>query len=156
MAAPSAMKVFANNLDIWNTATIAGSSPKMALLGAAAALETHDGETGWTVYADLTTELTTAGGYTATGVALTAPTITAITGGFKFSTGNASWTASGGGLATWMYACIYFTGTLWGVTSPLLCWCYGDSAPALVPLTASGNTLQITCPAGGWVTLTRT
>lgn len=32
MAAPSAMKVFANNLDIWNTATIAGASPKMALL----------------------------------------------------------------------------------------------------------------------------
>lgn len=155
MAAPSAMKVFANNLDIWNSATISGSSPKMALLTSTAALETHDAETGWTVYADLTNELTTANGYTATGVALATPTLTAITGGFKFTTGNASWTASGAGISAWRYAVIYFTGSLWGVTAPLLCWCYGDSAPADVPLTASGNTLQITCPANGWVTLTR-
>lgn len=158
MAAPSAMKVFANNLDIWNSATIVGSTVKMSLHTSPAAIETHHSETGWTVYADLTNELANvANGYTTGGATLATPTLTAITGGFKFTTGNATWTPTvAATIPAWHYAVIYFSGALWGVTSPLLCWCYGDSAPADVPATATGNTLQITCPSGGWVTLTRT
>jgi hypothetical protein len=51
---------------------------------------------------------------------------------------------------------IYVSGALWGITSPLLCYFIGDSTPADVPLTASGNILQINCPANGWFTDTRT
>jgi hypothetical protein len=82
--------------------------------------------------------------------------IAAITGGFKFSTGNASWTGSGGGIAAHRYGVFYYLGTLWSLTNPLIGYFVGDSAPADVPLVASGNTLQYTCPANGWFTKTRT
>jgi hypothetical protein len=44
--------------------------------------------TGNSVLADVTNELANANGYTTGGVALSAPTITSITGGYKFSSGN--------------------------------------------------------------------
>ena len=100
-------------------------------------------------------ELASGNGYTTGGVTLTSPAITAITGGYKFSTANGSWTASGAGIPAWRYGVIYVVGATWGLTSPLLGVFTGDSAPADVPLTASGNTLQINCPANGWFTDTR-
>jgi hypothetical protein len=154
MAAPSALQFYANNLDIMKLSDLTGATVKMLLTTSTYAPTTS--ETGHTVLADITNELANANGYTTGGATLATPTITAVSGGFKFSTGNASWTASGAGIPAWRFGVLYVSGTLWALTSPLLAYFTGDSAPADVPLTASGNTLQITCPAGGWFTVTRT
>jgi hypothetical protein len=110
--------------------------------------------TGNSVLADVTNELANANGYTTGGVTLSAPTITAITGGYKFSSGNASWTASGGSIPAWRNGVIYASGTLWGLTSPLLGFFLGDATPADIAATASGNSLTVNCPTAGWFDLT--
>lgn len=112
---------------------------------------------GHSVLADITNELANGNGYTTGGVALSSPTIADFsTTGYKFSTGNASWTASGSGIPAWRYGVIYVVGSLWGLSSPLLGYFTGDSAPADIPLTAAGNSLQVNCPANGWFTEVRT
>lgn len=153
MAAPSAVQFYANNIDLLKLSDLTGATIKLLLTSSAYTPNTT--ETGHTVLADITNELANGNGYTTGGATLTSPTITAITGGFKFSTANASWTASGAGIPAWRYGVIYVSGAFWGITSPLLGYFTGDSAPADVPLTASGNTLQINCPANGWFTDTR-
>lgn len=155
MAAPSAFQFYAKNLDKLKDTDLSGATIKMLLTTSVYVPDTTN--TGNSVLADVTNELANGNGYTTGGVALSAPTIAAFsTTGFKFSTGNASWTASGTGIPAWRNAVLYVSGALWGVTSPLLAYCIGDSAPADIPLTASGNILQINCPANGWYTITRT
>ena len=154
MAAPSALQFYANNIDIEKLSDLSANI-FMSMHSSTYTPDTTN--TGHTVYANLTNELANGNGYTTGGVSLSAPTLAAfLTTGFKFSTGNASWTASGAGIPAWRYGVIYYSGALWGVTSPLLAYFTGDSAPADVPLTAAGNTLQVTCPANGWFTVTRT
>lgn len=155
MAAPSAFQFYANNIDVEKLSDLTGATIKMLLTSSSYTPDTTN--TGNTVLADVTNELANANGYTTGGVALSAPTIAAFsTTGFKFSTGNASWTASGGTIPAWRNGVIYVVGSLWGLTSPLLAYFIGDSAPADIPATASGNTLQVTVPANGWFTVTRT
>jgi hypothetical protein len=77
----------------------------------------------------------------------------AQTDGEKVSSGNAVWTASGTGIPAFRYAVLYYLGSLWGVTNPLIGYILCDSAPADIPLTTSGNTLTITCPQDGWFDL---
>jgi hypothetical protein len=154
MSAPSAFQFYANNLDIAKLSDLSGATIKMLLTSSSYTPDTS--ATGNTVLADVTNELANGNGYSTGGVALSSPTITAISGGFKFSTGNAAWTASGTGIPAWRNGVIYVVGSLWGITSPLLAYFVGDSAPADVPLTASGNSLTITCPTNGWFTVTRT
>ena len=50
---------------------------------------------------------------------------------------------------------LYISGTVEGVTNPLLGYFLGDSAPADVPATTSTNTLTITCHASGWFDVVR-
>ena len=154
MAAPSAVQFYANNIDLLKLSDLTGVTIKLLLTTSTYVPNTT--ETGHTVLADITNELANGNGYTTGGATLTAPAITAITGGFKFSTSNGSWTASGTGIPAWRFGVIYVSGALWGITSPLLGYFTGDSTPADVPLTAAGNTLQINCPANGWFTDTRT
>ena len=155
MAAPSALQFYANNLDLLKWGDLTGVTLKLALLTSAYVSDTTN--VGHTVYANLTNELATGNGYTAGGVALSAPTIpTFSTTGFSVTTGSAVWTASGTGIPAWRFAVLYVSGTLWALTSPLLGIFTGDSTPADIPLTASGNTLQVNTPANGWFTLTRT
>lgn len=98
-----------------------------------------------------TNEIAAGTGYTAGGLALTGTTAAnAANTGFKLSTGNAVWTASGTGLPAFRYAVIYYLGTLWGKVNPLIGYFLGDTTPADIPLTTSPNTLTITCPAAGW------
>lgn len=153
MAAPSAVQFYAKNINQLKLTDLTGATIKLLLTSSAYTPNTT--ETGHSVLADITNELAAGNGYTTGGATLTSPAITAITGGYKFSTSSASWTASGAGLPAWRYGVIYVSGALWGVTSPVLGYFTGDSAPADVPLTASGNTLQINCPANGWFTDTR-
>lgn len=154
MAAPSAFQFYGNNIDIEKLSDLTSATINMLLTTSTYTPDTTN--TGNTVLANVTNELPNGNGYTTGGVALSAPTIAAfLTTGFKFSTGNASWTASGTGIPAWRYGVLYVVGSLWGLTSPLLAYFTGDSAPADIPLTAAGNTLQITVPANGWFTVTR-
>lgn len=153
MAAPSAVQFYAKNINVLKLSDLSGATIKLLLTTSTYAVNTS--ETGHSALADITNELASANGYTTGGATLASPTITAITGGYKFSTSSGSWTASGAGIPAWRYGIIYVSGSLWGITSPLLGYFTGDSTPADVPLTASGNTLQINCPANGWFTDTR-
>lgn len=104
--------------------------------------------------ADLTNELAAAFGYTSYGETIASPVLTAITNGFKFSSANPAWTASGGSIPAWRYAVFSITGTVEGLTNPLIGYFIGDSTPADVPATTDTNTLTLTCPANGWFDIT--
>lgn len=155
MAAPSAIQFYAKNLDKLKSTDLSTATVNLLLTSSTYTPSTTN--TGHSVLADITNELANGNGYTTGGVNLATPTLAAFsTTGFKFSTGNASWTASGAGIPAWRYGVLYVVGALWGVTSPLLGYFTGDSTPADIPLTAAGNVLQVTCPANGWFTITRT
>jgi hypothetical protein len=110
--------------------------------------------TGHSLYSELTNELSTANGYTAGGYGLTG-TVAATAGndGAKLSSGNATWTAAGGSIPAFRYAVLYYLGTLWSMTNPLIGYILCDNTPADIPATTTGNTLTITCPATGWFDL---
>jgi hypothetical protein len=155
MAAPSAPQFFGKNINVLKLSDLTSATIKALLTTSTYVPDTTN--TGHSVLADITNELANANGYTTGGVALATPAVAvSSTNGYKFSTGNASWTASGGSIPAWRNMVIYVSGTLWGLTNPLLCYLIGDSAPADVPATASGNGFIVNCPAGGWLTDTRT
>lgn len=110
--------------------------------------------TGNSVWADMSANEVFGNGWTAGGEALSSLAATAISGGFKFSSGNVSKTASGGAIPAWRYGVIRVSGSLWGMTNPVVGYFVGDSTPADVPATTSGNSLTINCPASGWFDLT--
>lgn len=152
--AASGFKFYENNIDVMKLSDLSSATIKAILV-----TSTHtpnNSETGHTTYSDITNELSTANGYTNGGVTLTSPTIAAVTDGFKFSTGNAAWTASGGAIAAHRYLVLYASGSLWGLTNPLIGFVIGDSTPADIPATADGQTLTYTCPANGWFTVKNT
>jgi len=155
MSAPSAIQCYAEVLNVMKLTDLTSATIKMLLTTSTYVPDTDN--VGHSVLADITNELANGNGYTTGGVALASPTIADFsTTGYKFSTGNALWTASGSGIPAWRYGVIYVVGSLWGFTSPLLGVFTGDSAPADIPLTAAGNSLQVTTPANGWFTDTRT
>lgn len=149
MAAPSALILYRNNLDVMKLSDLTGVTVRMALL--TSSYTPSAGQTGHTAYSELTNELTTSGGYTLGGVSLASTAVaTYSTTGFKFSTDKASWTASGGGIPAWRYGVIYADATLWSITKPLIGYFIGDSTPADAAATTSGALLEINCPTDGW------
>lgn len=155
MAAPSAFQFYAENLNVLKVTDLSGATIKMLLTSSSYTPDTDN--SGHIALADITNELANGQGYATGGVALSAPTVADFsTTGYKFSTGNALWTASGTGIPAWRYGVIYVEGSLWGITSPLIAYFTGDSAPADISLTSAGNSLQVTCPANGWFTIART
>jgi len=94
-------------------------------------------------------------GYTAGGATLGTKAVTAVTKGFKFSSANVAWTASGGNIPAWRYGFLYIEGTIDGVVNPAIGYFLGDTTPADIPATLSGSTLTIQCPANGWFDITR-
>ena len=114
--------------------------------------DTHD------EWADASANGITGGGttgYTAGGYTLLSPVLTEITKGFKFSSAAPTWTAGASTLGAWRYCVFYISGTVEGMTNPIIGYFLGDSTPADVPATTDGNTLTINCPANGWFDLTR-
>lgn len=155
MAAPSAFQFYAININVEKMSDLTGATIKMLLTTSTYVPNTTNA--GDSALANVTNELANGNGYTTGGVTLSSPTVaTFSTTGYKFSTGAATWTASGTGIPAWRNAVLYVSGSLWGITSPLLAYSIGDSTPADVPITQPGNTLQINCPANGWFNITRT
>lgn len=108
------------------------------------------------VYADLTNELATGNGYTSGGLTVANDAVTLTAGVVKFTGDPVVWTASGGSIPAWRYAVLRAPATLNGKVGPLVGYFVGDSAPADVPATTTGNTLTITPNAAGLVAITHT
>lgn len=45
---------------------------------------------------------------------------------------------------------MYVSGSLWGLTNPLIGSFLGDNAPADIAATTAGNNLTVTAPSAGW------
>lgn len=106
------------------------------------------------VYADATNELATANGYTSGGITLANDALTQAAGVVKFMTDPAVWTASGGSIPAWRYGLVRASGTLNGKVDPIVGYFLGDSTPADVPATTTGNTLTVTPSASGIMSAT--
>jgi hypothetical protein len=140
-----------NKADIRENDIVAGTF-KIALI--TSAWTPDSSVTGNSLFSDMSAnELATANGYTAGGITLGTVVATAITGGYKLSSGSAVWTATGGNIPAWRYAVLYMSGTVWGKVNPVVGYFLGDSTPADVPATTVGNTLTINPPAAGWFDL---
>lgn len=140
--------LFSRNKDDIRINDITGATVKLALVSSS---WTPDATvTGNSVWADVSANEVSGNGWTAGGLTLSSLAATAITGGYKFSSGNAAATASGGSIGAHRYAVMYVSGTLWGMTNPLIGYALGDTTPADIPATTVGNTLTWACPANGW------
>ena len=93
-------------------------------------------------------------GYTTGGATLTSVTLTQTAGVVKFTSAAQVWTASGGSIAAWRYGVVYYLGTLNGKVNPIVGYFLGDSTPADVPATTTGNTLTVTPNAAGIMSAT--
>jgi hypothetical protein len=152
--AASEIYLFRNNIDLIKIGDLSTATIKLALT--TSAWTPNDSLTGHTIFADISNELSAGNGYVAGGATLTTPAVTSYgTNGFKFSTDNATWTASGGSILAWRYGALYVSGSLWGLASPLIGYFIGDSTPADMPDTLNGQALEIVCPSNGWFTSER-
>ena len=99
------------------------------------------------VYGDLTNELSTGGGYTSGGKAMTTIALTQATTVSNLTADNVVWTASGGGIPAFRYAVCYINATLNSIVKPLLFAI--DNNGSDVPATTAPNTLTVTWNATG-------
>lgn len=100
-------------------------------------------------------ELANGNGYTTGGATPATISLTQTGGVVKFTWSTpVTWTASGGSIPAWRRAVLYYLGTLNGKVNPLVAHFLGDSTPADVPATTSGNTLTVTPNASGVLTIT--
>lgn len=112
-------------------------------------------DTGNEVFADVSAnEIAAGNGYTAGGAALSGVALTQTGGTVKFTSSAAQWTASGTGIPAWRRGVIYAVGTFGGKVNPIVGHFLGDSTPADIAATTSGNTLTVTPSASGLITAT--
>lgn len=145
--------IYSRNKDDLRLNDLTGATVKMALVTSSYTPDVTI--TGHSVWGDVSAnEIGAGNGYTAGGATLASLTVTGITGGYRFSSGNAAWTASGGNIPATRRAVMYISGTLWGMTNPLIGHVLLDDTPADLPALTDGNTRTITCPASGWFDIT--
>ena len=143
--------LYSKNKNTLTTASLAGATVKLALVTSAYTPDVT--VAGHSLWSDASAnEISAAFGYTAGGVTLGTLASTAITGGYKFSSANGVWTASGGSIAAWRYGIIYLSGTVYSLVNPLVGYFVGDSTPADIP--ATSGTLTVTANASGWFDVT--
>lgn len=145
--------LFSKNKDDININDLVGATIMVSLVSSG---YTPDASvTGHSLWSEVSAnEIANGNGYTTGGVALGSMAVTAISGGFKFSSANPSWTAAGGNIPAWRYAVMRVSGTLWGLTNPVIGYFVGDATPADIPATTVGNSLTLTTPAAGWFDVT--
>jgi hypothetical protein len=98
-------------------------------------------------------EIANGQGYTTGGLVPPSAALTQSSGTVKFTSSAIVWTASGTGIPAWRRAVLYYLGTLNSKVNPIVAHFLGDSTPADIPLTTSGNTLTITPNASGIITI---
>lgn len=139
---------FFNATNLLNATT---TNFKLALVTSAWTPNTTTNE----VWADMSAnEIAAGNGYTAGGNTLTGVALTQSAGTVKFTSSATTWTASGGSIPAWRYGVVYYSGTLNAKVNPVVGYFLGDSTPADVPATTSGNTLTVTPNASGIVSAT--
>lgn len=142
--------LFEANLDDLRLADLSGTA-NLRLALVASAYTPSSGPTGHSLWADVSTnELAAANGYATGGAALTSAALLTAAKGFALDSADVVWTAAGGDIAAHRYYVMYYLGTLWGKTNPLIGYFVGDTTPADIPATTAGNTLTVTVPAAGW------
>jgi hypothetical protein len=142
------------NLDDLRMQDLTGATVKLALVSSAYTPDAAN--TGHDEWADVSAnEIANGNGYTTGGETLTNDAVSTTTNGWKYDADDVPWTASGGNIPAWRYGVLYVSGALWGKTSPLIGHFLGDSTPADVPATSSGNTLTVAWNASGVFTLTQ-
>jgi hypothetical protein len=95
-------------------------------------------------------EISAGNGYSQGGVLLSDNLVTAVAGGFKFSTSDAAWAATGGPIPAWLYGVLRVNGSLWNLTDPLIGYFIVDETQTPQPETIAGKPLVIKCPTDGW------
>lgn len=108
---------------------------------------------GHAVYADLTNELATGNGYTNGGLTLSSVTWSLAGSVATLAAANAVWTASGGSIPAFRYGVFRLSGTFNSAVDPLIMYVLGDTTPADIPATSSGQTLTFAFNAGGILTV---
>lgn len=149
--AAGAFTLFAKNKADFRMNDIVAATVKIALVSSA--YTPNITATGNSLWADVSAnEIANGQGYTTGGGTMTglAATVTAGNNGFYLTGTLPAWTASGTGIPAHRYYVMYLSGTVWGKVNPLIGYFLGDSTPADIPLTTSGNTLTVTTPATGW------
>lgn len=142
----NAIKFLMNGTLDLDTATL-----KLALFSSSMTVDLVNHDT----LSDISGEIANGNGYLTGGGTMASPVFTAVTNGYKFSSNDVTWDASGGAIPAWRYGVIYASGTYNGVVNPLVAYFLGDTTPADIPATSDGNSLQVRCPADGWFDIVR-
>lgn len=148
--AATIITLYEANLDAMNIDAIVGATVKLHLITSSYTPST--GTSGHTVLADISANEISGGGYSG-GITLGTLAKAAVTGGWKFSSADATLLASGAAIPAWRYGVLAISGSLWSLTNPLLGIFTGDNTPGDIAATADGQTLTVACPAGGWFDL---
>ncbi|XHS78484.1 hypothetical protein ACFJGW_00505 [Burkholderiaceae bacterium UC74_6] len=151
--AAGTVTLYAKNKANFRLNDLIGATVKLALVGSGYSPDAS--VTGHSVWADVSAnEIAAVGGYIAQGKALASMVATAIAGGYKFSSSDVAWAATGADIPAHRYGVILVIGTLWGMTNPVIGYFVVDTTPADKPPTTNGNTLTHSCPAQGWFDIT--
>ena len=153
MAAAGPVNVYNNAIKFLMNGTLDldSNTIKLALFSSSMTVDlaAHD------TLSDISGQIANGNGYTTGGATISGAALTAVTNGFKFSSNDVTWDASGGAIPAWRYGVFYASGTLNGVVDPLIAYFVGDATPADVPATSDGNSLQVRCPTDGWFDIVR-
>lgn len=152
--AANAFALYAKNKDDIRLNDLVSANLRCALVSSAYTPDIT--ATGHSLWSEVSAnEISGTNGYTTGGFGLTGVVAaTAGNNGAKLSSGNATWTGTGAGIAAFRYAVFYYLGTLWGMTNPLIGYILCDNTPADIPITTPAvSPLTITCPATGWFDL---
>lgn len=151
--AAGAFTLFSKNKDDLRINDLTGATIMVALVTSSYTPDT-DSSTGHSLWSDVSAnEIANGFGYVTGGGTLTDSAV-AIAGGFKYTSSNVVWTAVGGSIPAWRYAVVRVSGSLWGMTNPLIGYFVGDSTPADIPATTDTNILTLSIPSGGWFDIT--
>src|SRR4030065_1767121 len=146
--------LYSKNLDDLRINDLTGAVINVALVSSGYTPNT-DSSTGHSLWSDVSAnEIANGFGYVTGGQALAGDVATAIAGGFKYTSSNVAWTATGGPIPAWRYAVMYVVGSLWGMTNPIIGYMLGDATPADIPTTTDTNILTLAVPSGGWFDIT--